>query len=140
MDSSSPRSFWRVFPWDSGAAPGEPFSPQFVVPAERQTRGRFDLGPSPVLPGLLRYGIQPDVLASRDRALTQHVSRRLYEAGTAGFRWWSALHGDWHAHLLFLDRVAPGELAYATPEALDISHSAVIAAARELRMAGPREP
>ena len=195
MDSPSPRAFWRVFPWDPAAGAGEPFSPQFVVPAERQTRGRFDLGTSPVLylaefpehavaellrpftgrelkpehltgagrqlalvhvdvsptllariadltdPAvLLRYEIHPDVLASRDRALTQHASRRLYEAGNAGFRWWSALHGDWHAHLLFLDRVAPGELTYAMPETLDITHSAVIMAARELRMTDVREP
>lgn len=38
---------WRVFPWDPAAAPGEPFSPTFVPPA--QGSGRFDLAAAPVL-------------------------------------------------------------------------------------------
>jgi hypothetical protein len=38
---------WRVFPWDPAAAPGEPFSPGFVPPA--QGSGRFDVPATPVL-------------------------------------------------------------------------------------------
>ena len=34
-------TLWRVFPWDPGAAEGEPFSPSFIPPASGQ--GRFDL-------------------------------------------------------------------------------------------------
>lgn len=45
----APAAFWRVFPWDPAAPAGTPFSSRYVVPAERQTRGRFDLGSSPVL-------------------------------------------------------------------------------------------
>jgi hypothetical protein len=38
---SPPTELWRVFPWDSKATPGEPFSPSFVP---RPTgRGRFHL-------------------------------------------------------------------------------------------------
>jgi hypothetical protein len=36
--------FWRVFPWDAAAAPGEPFTPEYVLPPGVQTGGRFDLG------------------------------------------------------------------------------------------------
>ncbi len=35
--------FWRVFPWDASAQPGDPFTPQYVLPAGVQTGGRFDL-------------------------------------------------------------------------------------------------
>src|SRR5437870_11175131 len=39
------RRFWRVFPWDVKAAPGTPFSPQYIPPL--QGSGRFDLDGSP---------------------------------------------------------------------------------------------
>jgi hypothetical protein len=187
-DAGWPR-FWRVFPWDPAAEPGAPFSPQFIVPPERQTKGRFDLGTSPVLylaespehavaellrpftgrplaehqmigaghplalveawldpavlarmadltdpSELMEYGIRPDALASRSRAATQSISRLLFERGLPGFRWWSALHGDWHALLLFMERIRPAELAYEPPEMLTTSHPAVLVAASELRM------
>lgn len=185
-------AFWRVFPWDSAAPAGAPYSPEFVVPAARQKNGRFDLTTSPVLylaetpahavaerlrafagrmlkpedligtswplglarlrldpvvsagladltdpETLLKHGIRPDALASPNRAVTQAVSRKLYFAGLPGFRWWSALHGDWHVTLLFADRLAPGALAYDPPELLAIQHPAVIEAARTLRMELP---
>jgi hypothetical protein len=189
MPDPSRHRFWRVFPWDPAAGPGAPFSPEYVVPAERQTRGRFDLGTTPVLylaespehavaemlrpftgrplqrphllgagrqlalvgvdlapavvtrladltdPAiLLRYSIHPDALASRSRATTQAISRSLFDEGLSGFRWWSALHGDWHALLIFLSRVEGGEIAHASPEHLTPEHPAVTAAALELKM------
>lgn len=187
-DAAWPR-FWRVFPWDPAAGPGAPFSARYVVPAERQRHGRFDLGSSPVLylaespehavaellrpftgrclsdaqlvnaghplalvevrldPGvasrladltdpavLVACDIRPDQLASRNRMLTQAVSKSLFDRGLPGFRWWSALHGDWHAVLLFLTRISPVEMSYGNPEPLRVSHPAVVAAAGELRM------
>jgi hypothetical protein len=180
---------WRVFPWDPATEPGEPFSPQFIVPAERQVHGRFDLGNTPVLylaetpehavaellrpftgrtllPSHLRgaghslalvsvslsteitgrladltdpavlvaQGIRPDALASRDRTRTQAVSRALHAAGFTGFRWWSALHGDWHAVLLFAGRVGAGGLRFGEPGALAVEDAAVAGAARALNM------
>lgn len=182
-------SLWRVFPWDPDAAPGDPFSPQFTVPAVRQVHGRFDLGTStvvylaespehavaeilrpftgrPLQPAHLRGAgrslalvpvslsagvrsgiadltdphvlaerdIRPDTLASRDRARTQAISRALHGAGLTGFRWWSALHGDWHAVLLFVDRLPTDGLAYGAPETLTMDHRAVVEAARALNM------
>ncbi len=41
--------FWRVFPWDAAAAPGEPFTPEHVLPPGVQTGGRFDPGDVPTL-------------------------------------------------------------------------------------------
>jgi hypothetical protein len=86
---------------------------------------------------LLRTGVRPDALASADRAVTQAIARRLHADGLAGFRWWSALHGDWHSVLLFMDRVRDAHLAYDAPEELSVSHPAVGAAARVLRMDRP---
>lgn len=36
---------WRAFPWDRNAPDGAPFSMRSVPAPERQTSGRFDLGP-----------------------------------------------------------------------------------------------
>jgi hypothetical protein len=49
MTDAGPQRLWRVFPWDPAAERGAPFSPEYVVPAHRQTKGRFDLGTSPVI-------------------------------------------------------------------------------------------
>ncbi len=41
--------FWRVFPWDAAAAPGAPFTPQYLRPPGLGTDGRFDLSDTPTL-------------------------------------------------------------------------------------------
>lgn len=83
---------------------------------------------------LARYGVRADELCSRDRRVTQAAARRIYEHPDAvpGFFWWSALHGDWHVVLLFLDRVGLDELEFGDPEALTIGHPAVAEAAEVL--------
>ena len=90
---------------------------------------------------LLDHGLRPDLLASRDVQRTQALSRALYDAGLAGFRWWSSLSGDWHALVLFLDRVPLDHLEFGTPEPLSLSHPAVreAGAALGIRLHG-REP
>ena len=88
---------------------------------------------------LVRFGIRPDDLASRDRAVTQQISRTLHnERGLPGFRWWSAFKGDWHACVLFLDRIGPSEIHYGTPDPLHLAHPVVLAAAKELKIAVAR--
>lgn len=137
--------FWRVFPWDPHAPDGAPFSVRYLPPAGAQTGGRFDLGDPPVLylaqdPAVLvELDIRPDQLASHDRTVTQAISRRVHaaKAGYPGFRWWSALTGEWHVSVLFMDRVDPREIEYTSPEPLEIGHPAVQAAARFLRMPIP---
>ena len=197
--------FWRVFPWDPAARPGEPYTPQYLLPAGAQTGGRFDLGDSPVLylalddpahalaevlqylrgrlevrdahlrrrdrasgrylqlalvetwladgtydalpdlgdpATLLRLGVRPDELASRDRAVTQRISRALAaDHGVPGFRWWSAFSGDWHVAVLFMGRVDPLAVRYGKPAPLHLHHPVVNPAAAELKLrVGGREP
>jgi hypothetical protein len=85
---------------------------------------------------LLHHGLRPDLLAlpESERATTQWISRRLYDAGLPGFRWWSAIHGGWHSSVLFVNRVPLDVLEFGTPVILDVDHPAVTAAGRELRM------
>jgi hypothetical protein len=60
---------------------------------------------------LARRDIAPDRLAYRDRAVREAIARDLYEdRSLAGFRWWSALFGDWHTVVLFSDRLPEGSM------------------------------
>jgi hypothetical protein len=81
---------------------------------------------------LLRFGLTPGLVASDDRARTQEVAEHVYASGATGLRWWSSLSGDWHAVVLFLDRVPVEELEIGTPEALTRQHPAVVSACRHL--------
>jgi hypothetical protein len=90
-----------------------------------------DLGDPAVLQ---RLGIRPDHLASRDRRTTQAISRALHDRGLPGLRWWSALSGDWHATVLYLDRVDVRAIVYGEPDALSIDHPVARETARLLDM------
>jgi hypothetical protein len=177
---------WRVFPWDSAAAPGAPFAADMVP--RWQGSGRFDLpelsavwyfaesvvhAVSETLQGfrgqtlddadllrgghrlaavpaavasdvaarvvdlcdpaeLARRSIRPDRLASRQLAVTQRIARQLAEEGVPGFRWWSSIHGDWHATVLFAARLPAGALTFGTPRPLTADDPAVTNACRLL--------
>lgn len=84
---------------------------------------------------LLRLGLSPGALASDDRLRTQAIAERVYMSGAAGLRWWSKLSGDWHAVVLFLDRVPVERLEIDRPEGLTREHPAVRSACRWLAMA-----
>lgn len=191
--------FWRVFPWDASAAAGDPYTPQYVLPAGVQTGGRFDLSDTPTLylaledpahalaevlqslrgrreirnghlrravrgsPGLYHplavvetwipdavynalpdlgdpqtlvdLAIRPDDLSSRERPVTQRISRKLHDDfALPGFRWWSAFGGQWHVAVLYMDRVDRFSLEYGTPDPLHLAHPVVHAVADELKM------
>ncbi|CAN5555590.1 hypothetical protein BH24GEM3_BH24GEM3_19760 [soil metagenome] len=81
---------------------------------------------------LLHHGVRPDVLAGHDTQRTQAIARILHAAGLPGFRWWSALSGDWHTIVLFLDRPEPDALVFATPELLSLELPMVRVAAEIL--------
>lgn len=83
---------------------------------------------------LLRFGFAPSVLASEDRKRTQAVAEQVYASGAPGFRWWSKLSGDWHAVVLFLNRVPVERLEIDTPELLTREHPAVLSACAHLSM------
>lgn len=86
---------------------------------------------------LHRFGIRPDALASADRRVTQPIARDLHTRGLPGFRWWSAIHGDWHVTVLFLDRVDVATIRYDAPEPLTLQHSVARSTARLLKMRIP---
>lgn len=102
-----------------------------AVLSEPVARALPDLGDGAAL---ARLGVRADALASEDRRLTQAISRSIHEAGLPGFRWWSALRGDWHATVLFLDRVPSSSVEYGNPEPLALTHPVVLRVARMLRM------
>ena len=83
---------------------------------------------------LARLALRPDAIASSDRTATQAIGRRLYEEGWSGLHWWSALTGDWHTTVLFLDpvRIGSGELGFGVPELLTLTHPAVVRCAELL--------
>jgi hypothetical protein len=83
---------------------------------------------------LERFGVRADELCSRERWTTQAAARRIHAHPDAvpGFRWWSALHGDWHVAVLFLDRVGMEEMELGEPELLTIDRPAVAEAAEAL--------
>ncbi|HKP75911.1 MAG TPA: RES family NAD+ phosphorylase [Longimicrobiaceae bacterium] len=92
-------------------------------------------------PAVLQHlGIQPDELAlpESERARTQAIARRIYDAGAPGFRWWSAIHGGWHSTVVFVDRVPLAELEFGSPELLTTHHAAVKEAAKYLYLRAPR--
>lgn len=65
---------------------------------------------------LHRLACRPDQLLSRDLKRSQRGSRRLHKTGLHGFRVWSALTGDWHCTVLFMDRVSRWpSLAFGKP-------------------------
>ncbi|MGH7606243.1 MAG: RES domain-containing protein, partial [Gemmatimonadales bacterium] len=74
---------------------------------------------------LVRHALRPDLLASSRKAATQAAAAALHDAGYAGLRWWSALSGDWHTIVLFLDRVAVAAIEYLEPVELTVAHPVV---------------
>lgn len=101
---------------------------------EAVDRGLPDLGDGSVLHSL---GIRADTLASVDRKLTQAAAQTIHARGHAGFRWWSALRGDWHATVLFLDRVDVTAIRFDAPEPLGLDHPLTRSVARLLGMVVP---
>lgn len=66
--------------------------------------------------------------------MTQAISRALYERDYPGFRWWSALKGDWHATILYLDRIDSEAIRCGDPDPLHAAHPVVVRVCDELRM------
>jgi hypothetical protein len=87
---------------------------------------------------LSRFGCRPDELMSRTFGCPQAISRRLHDAGLSGFRVWSALTGDWHCTVLFMDRVSEAAtITFDTPTRLTIDQPALRDAAEVLEIRLP---
>jgi hypothetical protein len=83
---------------------------------------------------LLEEGWRPSHVASRDRALTQAMAVRAFEAGALGLSWWSTLDAVWTNLTLFAERTIAAGLVEldGVPEPLTTQHPAVVAAADHL--------
>ncbi|HSH46589.1 MAG TPA: RES family NAD+ phosphorylase [Longimicrobiales bacterium] len=82
---------------------------------------------------LVARDVAPDRLAYRDRKVTRSIAAGLHEdEGLAGFRWWSALFGEWHTMVLFTHRLPEGALTFGAPTHLDLEHPDLVRAATAL--------
>jgi len=83
---------------------------------------------------LAEEGWRPSGVASRDRAQTQAMAVRGFEAGALGLSWWSTLDAAWTNLTLFAERtIATGLVRVAgEPELLTLQHPALVAAADRL--------
>ena len=88
-------------------------------------------------PGVLvRESWRPSAVASRDRAVTQAMALRAFEAGASGLSWWSTLDAAWTNVTLFAEQTlhAGAVVVHGAPEALSLRHPAVVAAADHLSL------
>ena len=83
---------------------------------------------------LVEEGWRPSGVASRDRAVTQGMAVRAFEAGALGLSWWSTLDSAWTNVTLFAERALTGSgvTVQGSPEPLVITHPEVVAAANHL--------
>ena len=84
---------------------------------------------------LHQFGCRPDQLMSHDPRCSQRLSRRLHRRGVPGFRVWSALSGDWHCTVLFMDRAVNLSLTFGRRRRLTLRSRGVAQAARVLDIA-----
>ena len=83
---------------------------------------------------LVQEGWRPSGVASRDRAVTQAMAVRAYDAGALGLSWWSTLDSAWTNVTLFAERTIDAGLIVPAgePEPLSLKHPALVAAADHL--------
>ena len=107
--------------------------PLAIVPV---TIGAWSAIPDLSLPRALhRFGCRPDQLMSRDPKCSQRLSRRLHQRGVSGFRVWSALSGDWHCTVLFMDRAVKLSVTFGRPRRLTFHSRGVAQAGKVLDIA-----
>jgi hypothetical protein len=83
---------------------------------------------------LVEEGWRPSGVASRDRAVTQGMAVRVFEAGGLGLSWWSTLDAAWTNVTLFAERALAGDavVVEGSSEPLTVQLPEVIAAADHL--------
>lgn len=69
---------------------------------------------------LVRLRVHPDATASRHRRTTQHIAGVVHARAHTGLRWWSSFSGDWHAVVIFRDRLA-APLAWSAPKPISLT-------------------
>jgi hypothetical protein len=83
---------------------------------------------------LVHEAWRPSGVASRERALTQAMAARAFDAGALGLSWWSTLDAAWTNVTLFAERTLDQGMVTLerTPEKLTTRHPVVAAAAAHL--------
>ena len=80
---------------------------------------------------LVEHAWRPSQVATRHRATTQAIARRLFEDGATGCSWWSTLEAAWTNVTLFGERAGRLRLA-GPPEPLTLAHPVLAVAAERL--------
>ena len=80
---------------------------------------------------LASRGITPSQVASSHRPTTQGIARRLFDEGSPGFTWWSALKSSWKNATLFESRVR-AHMKIRDVSSLSADLDAVVHAAGEM--------
>lgn len=78
---------------------------------------------------LVRLGVRPSQVATRARARTQALARRIHAEGAPGLAWWSVLEASWINVTLFAERCGEALAVSGEPEQLSTSHPLVVEAA-----------
>lgn len=81
---------------------------------------------------LVRRRVRPSRVATRNREVTQALSRQLFEEGISGFVWWSTIEATWQNITLFAERAAHHLALQEGPEILSIDHPLVREAGESL--------
>ncbi|MDP9243404.1 MAG: RES family NAD+ phosphorylase [Actinomycetota bacterium] len=81
---------------------------------------------------LLAQHLRPSRVATRNREMTQSIALELFGTGSEGFSWWSTIEAAWINVTLFAERAIERLTLAAEPEALTLTHPAVVQAAGEL--------
>jgi hypothetical protein len=89
---------------------------------------------------LVARGWRPSQVATRRRAVTQRMARRVYEEGVVGMRWWSTLAADWTNLTLFHERALRVVSVAAPPRPLSIELPEVQQAAEDLGVRIAKRP
>jgi hypothetical protein len=86
---------------------------------------------------LVRRGLRPSSVATRDRRTTRRIALDLFDEGADGFAWWSTIEAAWINVSLFAERAASRLVLAEEPQILSTEHAAVRAAAQLLGLALP---
>lgn len=78
---------------------------------------------------LVERQLRPSGVATRERGVTQPLALSIYQEGTQGFEWWSAIEASWINVTLFADRVVDRLTIEGEPEPLTLDHPVVREAA-----------
>lgn len=81
---------------------------------------------------LLRLGLRPSHVATRDRPVTQRIALTVFEEMAAGLQWWSTIEASWPNVTLFAERTVDRLVVSGTAEPLSVDHAMVVAAAEFL--------